>query len=110
MTDLPMPRKQQRCYLRRVIVNWQKKTVKVHLHGEQHGFINRKRIEIITLNIVPDMTEQEAVRVAAFMSPCAWIISLFSPMSQYKNGWNEPLDERLQAALTDPSRISISLS
>jgi hypothetical protein len=96
--------------LKRAIVNWQESTVEVSLYSKQRGLVLPRRLESITLNIVPGMTEQEAVRVAAFVSPSKWIIGWMSPVSQYKELWNEPLDQRLQAALTDPPRISISLS
>jgi hypothetical protein len=109
-SELPMPRKQDVYMLKRAIVNWQESTVEVSLYSKQRGMILRRRVEGITLNVVPGMTEQEAVRVAAFVSPSKWIIGWMSPFSQYKELRNEPLDQRLQAALTDPSSISISLS
>ena len=105
---LPMRRKQQKYNLEHININWQNKTVRVHLHGHKRGFITTKRIERMALNIVPNMTEQEAIRVAAFLSPNEWVIPASSPLARYKQHWNTGLDERLQSALTDPNRISVS--
>jgi hypothetical protein len=110
MSELPMPSKQDIYILKRAIVNWQESTVEVSLYSKQRGMILRRRVESITLNIVPGMTEQEAVRVAAFVSPSKWVIGWIPSISQYMESWNKPLDERLRSALTDPPRISVSLS
>jgi hypothetical protein len=106
---LPMRKKQDHYNLELVAVNWhQNGTVGVHLHGHKRGFKHTKRIERITLKMVPGLTEQEAVRCAAFMSTNEWLIPTFSNISRYRKNWNMPLDARLQAALTDPRFISVS--
>ena len=110
MSELPMPRKQEVYMLKHAIVNWQESTVEVSLYSKQRGMILRRRLERITLNIVPGMTEQEAIRVAAFVSPSKWIIGWMFSSSLDKELWNKPLDKRLQTALTDPPRISVLLS
>ncbi len=110
MSELPMPRKQEIYMLKHAIVNWQESTVEVSLSSKQRGLLFRRRVETITLNIVPGMTEQEAIRVATSVSPSKWIIGWMFSNSLDKDLWNKPLDERLQAALTDPPRISVLLS
>lgn len=106
---LPMPHKRATYILEHVVVRWQKNTVRVHLHGHKYGwFIASKRIEYVTLNRVENMTEEEAVRVAAFMSPNKWVVALSTKAGRYKRHLNQPLDARLQAALTDPRNISVS--
>jgi hypothetical protein len=110
MSELPMPRKQEIYMLKHAIVNWQESTVEVSLSSKQRGLLFRRRIETITFNIVPGMTEQEAIRVATFVSPSKWIIGWMFSNSLDKELWNKPLDERLQAALADQPKISILLS
>ena len=106
---MPMRNKRDHYNLELVVVNWhQNGTVGVHLHGHKRGFKHTRRIERITLKMVPNMTEQEAVRVAAFMSPNRWTIPMFSNISRYRRQWNMSLDARLQQALTDPRAISVS--
>ncbi len=110
MSELPMPRKQEIYMLKHAIVNWQGSTVEVSLSSKQRGLLFRRRIETITLNIVPGMTEEEAIRVATFVSPSKWIIGWMFSNSQDKELWNKPLDERLRAALADQPKIAILLS
>jgi hypothetical protein len=110
MSELPMPRKQEIYMLKHAVVNWQESTVQVSLYTKQRGLLFRRRLERITLNIVPGMTEQEAIRVATFVSPSKWIIGWMFPNSLDKELWDKPLDERLQAALPGKPKIAILLS
>ncbi|BCL79667.1 hypothetical protein ccbrp13_21320 [Ktedonobacteria bacterium brp13] len=106
---LLMPRKHGVYRLSRIIVNWNKNTVNIHLHGHKIGLLNTKRayIEKVILKRLPDMNDHDAIHAAFYVSPRKWKIPMFSPHARYRNATSAPLAARLSAAIKDPN-ISFS--
>jgi hypothetical protein len=101
------PKERVRTYrLYRWVIHRQKNgKATIHLHGQRYTFFGgkEKRIEYITVRMLPDETETELIRCAIAQSPNKWKVSFFANISQFGGKLYTPLDERLRSTITHPS-------